>query len=427
MSEHPHRNDTESSDRPTLDDEVLPTRHLLGEGAIDVLTAAYESSGLTVVSAVPTQTTYHPRRSLTVLHEVRLRAADGSMTTERVGLAVGRSTPKGATVLSDGDHNLIVWQVPADPWLPGFAPAMRPADIAPVLASLDLTAPTVNTRLRAYRPGRRAVIEAYGSGMRAFVKVVKPSAAEALHHRHVLLADSLSVPHSLGWTADHGLVVLQALPGRTLRQVLLSGLPLPGPAALTAVLDSLPDPTEVVGDATAPTVNWRAHEFAEFICSVAPDLAERVRALAERLDRFEQLAADEPIVAVHGDFYEAQLLVDRAAITGVLDVDTFGFGRRVDDLATMVGHLVTLAIGSPNRTSIERYALRLLDGFDREVDPALLRAAIAGIVLGLATGPFRVLEPRWHHHTENRIACAETWIESAERVAAARRGHLGAA
>src|SRR5690606_33768404 len=127
-----------------------------------------------------------------------------------------------------------------------------------------------------------------------------------------------------------------------------------------------------------------------------------------------------PVVAVHGDYYEAQLLVDGGDITGLLDVDTYGPGRRVDDLATMIGHLVVLAIGQPNQAQIEKYAARLLDGFDQVVDPALLRADVAAVILGLATGSFRVLEEHWRHHTEARIEVAEAWLASAQELSGDR-------
>jgi Ser/Thr protein kinase RdoA (MazF antagonist) len=116
-------------------------------------------------------------------------------------------------------------------------------------------------------------------------------------------------------------------------------------------------------------------------------------------------------VPVHGDLHEAQLLLDGGRIAGLLDVDTFGLGRRVDDLATYLGHLAVLATTMPRaRSRVNAHARRLLAGFDRTVDPALLRAAVAAVVLGLATGPFRVLEPGWRAHTGTRLALAEGWL-----------------
>ena len=44
----------------------------------------------------------------------------------------------------------------------------------------------------------------------------------------------------------------------------------------------------------------------------------------------------------HGDFHEGQLFVAKWLITGVLDIDTIGPGRRADDLACMIAHLSTM-------------------------------------------------------------------------------------
>ena len=400
---------------PILEDPAVPASDVLGDGAVEVMAAFLSEVGATVERSQAVQTTYHPGRSLTVRHLVKVRWADGSRTEESMVLSAGRKPPAGSFVLNDGRHDVVVWRVPHDPWLPGMAPALDPARVGPLLAEVGLEAPQVRTNLRAYRPGRRAVVEVAGNGMRAFLKVVRPKSAEALHRRHELLAGHVPVPHSLGWSAEHGIVILQALPGRTLREALLARFGVPGPGALLKVLDDLP-PVDVTD---TPAADWRAHEFAGILGSVAPALAERVGALADALDPYEARASDEPIVAVHGDYYEAQLLVDGGSVRGLLDVDTFGAGRRVDDLSTMIGHLSVLAVGSPRRVTIERYASRLLDGFDRVVHPGLLRAAVAGVVLGLATGSFRVLEPAWEEHTERRVRLAEEWLASADRVSAA--------
>ena len=408
---------TDVSDRriPILEDPAVPAADVLGDGAVDVMGASLAAVDATIEKSRAVQTTYHPGRSLTVRHQVKVRWADGTRTDESMVLSSGRKAPEGSFVVSDGKHDLVVWRVPHDPWLPGMAPALDPERVGPLLAEVGLEAPQIRTNLRAYRPGRRAVVEVGGRGMRAFLKVVRPRSVEALHRRHEQLAGHVPVPQSLGWSAEHGIVILQALPGRTLREALLARFGLPGPGALLKVLDDLP-PVDL-DDAPAP--NWRAHEFAGILGTVAPFLAERVDALAAALEPYEARAAGEPIVPVHGDYYEAQLLVDGGSVRGLLDVDTFGAGRRVDDLATMIGHLSVLAVGSPRRVTIERYASRLLDGFDRVVDPSLLRAAVAGVVLGLATGSFRVLEPAWEEHTDRRVRLAEEWLASADRVSAA--------
>lgn len=402
---------TPLADLPALDDPVVPAASLLGRDAGGLLAAAIGQAGGELRSAVARQASYQPGRSLTVRYDAAVRWAGGGVTNEMLVARVGRHLPAGALVLDDGDTQVAVWRVPHDPDLPGLAPALDPHRLRRLLADLGADVASATPRLRAYRPGRRGVVEVSAPGARLFLKVVRPAVVEGLHRRHVLLSDHVPVPASLGWSPELGLLALQALDGRTLRATLDQRRGLPGSAGLLAILDELPDAAGVTG----PAMAWRAPHFAALVASVAPELGPRVRRLAEELQEAEAKAS-EPLVPVHGDLHEAQILVDGGRITGVLDVDTFGLGRRVDDLATMIGHLATLAIGSPRRQVIERYASELLDAFDRKVDPVLLRKATAAVVLGLATGPFRVLEPRWRAATSRRVGLAEQWLASAHRL-----------
>lgn len=403
-----------TSDLPDLGDDQVPTAALL-QGRDDLLAAALAGYGGELLSSSPRQTTYTPGRSLTVRYDARVRWKGGSTTDEMLVATAGRRVPEGALVLEDGDHRVGVWRVPHDPRLPGLAPAMDPARTADLLAALGAPVAEATPRLVAYRPGRRAVVEVVAPGTRIYLKVVRPRAAEGLHRRHELLADHVPVPRSFGWSEDLGLVALQAVGGRTLREVLAAGGRMPGAATVTTMLDGLPDPVGTpFADHVAPT--WQAERFAGIIAASAPELAPRLDDLAGALEAAEA-ARTQPLVPVHGDLHEAQILVDDGRITGLLDIDTFGVGHRGDDLATMIGHLSTLALGSPRRKAIEAYAGRLLDAFDRAVDPVDLRRAVAAVVLGLATGPFRVLQPEWRRATVTRVHLAERWLASAERLA----------
>lgn len=396
---------------PALADPAVPAAHLLGPGAEEVVAAALAAVGATVESTTPTGTAYHVGRSLTVEHRVRVRWADGRRSTEAMVLSAGRRAPAGALVLGDGDHEVVVWRVPADPWLPGLAPVLDPATVGGLMEDLGLPGRDLRCHLRAYRPGRRAVVEVTGPGVRTFLKVVRPSRAEALHRRHQALAGAAPVPASLGWSPDHGVVALQGLGGRTVRHVLQTTGATPTAGALVSLLDALPDAGPDAG------TSWRAEEFAGHVGAVVPELADRAGALAGALAPYEAEAVAQPPVPVHGDLYEAQLLVDGGRIVGLLDVDTYGTGRRVDDLACYVGHLVVLGLADPTcRARSDAHARRVLGGLDAVTDPALLRAAVAGVVLGLATGPFRVLEPRWADRTAERLAVAEQWLQSADDV-----------
>lgn len=393
-------------------DQRVDSAPLMGDGARSLLAAALAPAQATVEGARVTGVSYRAGRTLMVEHDVRVRHRDGRRTREPMVLATGGAPPPGSLVLSDGERDVVVWRVPADPWLPGMGPALDPAVVRALLEDLGLPSVETRGRVRAYRPGRRAVIEVTGPGVRLFLKVVRPDRAEALHQRHRALEGSVPVPASHGWSAELGIVVLQALPGRTLRDTLLTSGPLPAGAAISSVLDALPP-----SDLPDPGHGWRGEEFAAHLGAVLPPLRPRVDAVAERLVAYEAERAEEPEVPVHGDLHDAQLLVDGGRIVGLLDVDTYRSGRRVDDLATYVGHLAVLATTSPERSArIERHARSVLVGFDAGVDPALLRAAVAGVILGLATGSFRVQDPGWEHHTEARVAAAERWLDSADQA-----------
>lgn len=396
---------------PVLDDPAVPGDVLLGDGAHGLLAAAVGAAGGELRTATPRQTSYQPGGAITVRFDATVRWPDGRVVPEMLVAAAGANLPEAALVLEDGDHRVAVWRVPHDPHLPGLAPAMDPALVRDLLADLGAPVPSTTPRLRSYRPGRRAVVEVSAPGTRLFIKLVRPTAIEDLHRRHTRLAGHVPVPRSLGWSNDLGLVALQAIPGRTLRAALDQRRPGPSGAAIVELLDRLPDPGDLAGRPPA----WHAGRFATLIGAVAPELSDRVVALATQLAAAER-EAGPPRDAVHGDLHEAQLLVDGHAVTGLLDVDGFGRGRRVDDLATMIGHLSTLALGSRRRVSIERYAAGMLAQFDRVCDPALLRRAVCAVVLGLATGPFRVLDAHWRTETTRRVVLAERWWRSADRV-----------
>jgi hypothetical protein len=65
---------------------------------------------------------------------------------------------------------------------------------------------------------------------------------------------------------------------------------------------------------------------------------------------------------------------------------------------------------------VEDYAGGLLRIWDRMVDPTDLRRRVAAVVLGLATGPFRVQRDNWPSGTMQRIEMAERWVRSARLV-----------
>jgi aminoglycoside phosphotransferase len=398
--------DGPASDCPDID-------LLTGPDAGDILRAALRDTGGEVLAWRTHQVDLQPRRGSTAAYRVRVRWADGRVSEERFGAFTG-APPPGALTVGDADDRVTVWRFPHDPYLPGLAAAHDPVAVADLLRTFGLGGGPARLRVRAYRPRRRAVIEAVGASGRLFLKVVRPERVEPLHERHRLLTGAgVPAPQSLGYTPE-GVLVLSALPGQTLREALRDpDTPVPSGAAILELLGRLPPELT----AAPRRRSWldRAGHYAAVVAGALPGESERVTRLAEAV---AAEAGTGPTVPVHGDFYENQVRVRDGRITGLLDIDTAGPGDRIDDLACLLGHLSVLTRhGREPATAVGRIGARYLAAFERVVDPADLRYRVAAVVLSLATGPHRVQELQWQRATRYRIDLAQRWLDSARRRA----------
>ncbi|MGY1752828.1 aminoglycoside phosphotransferase family protein [Blastococcus sp. SYSU D01042] len=389
-------------------------RLLLGEEARPLWDAALAPAGGRLAALRPTGTTVQPGGSATVQYSAEVHWPGGRRTRESLAATTGARIPVGATVLegeSAGERVAVgVWRWPLDPALPALAWASRAADAGARLAGLGLAEGPVRLRLRAYRPGRRAVVEATTGTGTLFLKVVRPSAVARLVERHAILHGAVPVPSVLAST-DDGVVVLPGLPGTPMRRLVAGdGDGLPGARTLDALLDALPEAATRVtpaGRSRPGDAHGRVGDHAAVLSLVAPELAPRLDRLVDVLASADR--GEHPAVPVHGDFYESQLLVDGGSVVGLLDVDTVGRGHRIDDWATLLGHLALLETILPAPATAARYGTELQEAALRRWPAAQLRPRVAAVLLGLATGPFRVLQPDWAAGTEARVALAERW------------------
>ena len=387
---------------------ALPT--MLGPEVDEILGEVVALQGALLVSTRIGQIRYEPAKSMVVRYEADVRWNDGRSTRETLVAASGIPVPPGVPILSSGDMEIAVWSYATDPFLPGLATAASTKRTAALLDQLGVQAAKPKLRRRAYRPGRRAVVEVTTPQARVFLKVVRPSQVAVLQEKHKVLAAAVPVPHSHGWSKSLGLVALQAMPGKPLRKALESGRRLlPTAAHLKALLDELPE----VGDAAEVTgPEYRAAFHARLLKAVTPDLSDRIDALLAGLSADHE----EADVPVHGDFHSSQLLARGTSLVGLIDVDTAGVGKRSNDVATLLGHISAVGLSTAARRSIDRYGSNLIREFDPSIDPTALRRKVAAVIIGLATGPFRVNQPRWRAQTERRIALAERWMASAEKT-----------
>lgn len=398
---------------------------LTGESAAGLLDAAVATAGGELVDWRVRQVDHRPGSTTTVSYRATVRW-NGVERSETLGASVGRARDgrkPGVVTLSDGDATVAVWRFPGDPALPALPRAFDPAAVEELLAGLGVgprERAHPELKVRAYRPTRRAVLEATAASARVFLKVLRPRKVADLHQRHALLSRAgLPVPRPLGWS-DDGLLVLSPLHGTEMRTAVRDGARIPSPPEILDLLDRLP--AEVRDLPRRPAWSESAQHYAGVIGAALPAEACRADdlagAVAARLA--ERGAGTDP---THGDLYEAQIMLTDGRVTGLLDVDSAGPGHRADDLACLVAHLDVLSLvgGSDaahvaRATRMRRLAADYATGFvtapgGRGVDPRDLAARVAGVLLSLATGPHRVQERNWQAATSRRLDVVAAWLD----------------
>ncbi|MBV9213644.1 MAG: phosphotransferase [Actinobacteria bacterium] len=412
-------------DEVPRDQELRSLELLLGGGAQEVLTRAVAEEGGVVQEARPRFVAYRPGRRIVVRYWADVRWRDGSSSQTTIVATERRSgPPPGALEVEAAGTTLGVWRWPGDPQLPGLKAAANADYVRALLDAYGAPPGRIFLRTMSYWPGRRAVIEvtipprglkfdpARGrvekkpGTLLMFIKVVRQGRAQPLYELHRTLGGALPIASCPGGSDEHGLLVLEALAGHTLGQTLTRAPAYaPAPGEVLQLVHRLGrfqlalDPRN--------TTDEKVAGHLELLRAVLPGEAATLDRLAEAYGE----GAPQPLTTVHGDFHESQILIDRGAISGLLDVDDAGPGQLVDDLALLVGRVWALGhFAQGNRAAIRRYAERLLDAFSEEVDEAELRRRIAGALIGRATMPFRGQDPGWATEASLRLRLAEEWL-----------------
>ena len=231
---------------------------------------------------------------------------------------VDGAAPEGSRVVATDFGDLGVWRHPNDPELPGLRIAVTPGGLTSIL---NAVAPNVDAHvveMITLQPLQRATLCIGRPDDTVYIKVVPLWRVERVADNHrgaraggVLCPEVLHVDDSLG------LIVLTALPGRTLAEHLEEGLPVP----------------------TADQI-W---QLIETISSA---------------------------VITHGDLHDRQILLDdHGRITGVVDFDDAGDGELLDDLARLIAHVRMRAETHPaQQARIQGIASDLFTTFCRYVD-----------------------------------------------------------
>ncbi len=367
-----------------------------------------------------------PGHSTTVTYAADVQWPSGRRQ-ELLGASARRSGPRGnddrAVLFGDGDREVAVWLYPADPDLPGLPRAAVADRLAEIFTEHGVVGrPVTGRELRvemvSYRPRRRAVLRvvlaAAEGPLTYYVKVLRESLVGPALERHQLLSRSgICAPEVLAATRDC-VLVLRAASGRPLATALFDEA-LPCTAEdLVCLLDAMP--AGVAALLRRPPWAEAVAGYAQTVESVLPELGPRLRRLCTEIAAGLAGTSREGREATHGDFHEGQLFVAGGRVTGLIDVDTVGPGRRVDDLGCLLAHLSTVQRMNAEQTASIARLLRLwLPVFDRRVDRAELRLRAAAVVVSLATGPYRGQEPAWRNETAAMVATAESLVAGARR------------
>jgi hypothetical protein len=308
-----------------------------------------------------------------------------------------------------------VWRHPADPRLPGLAPACDPDTVLAWLAAADpaLAAPgALQLDLLSYRPLRRAVLRATltglpGGGARSlFGKVLRPGYDDRLVARQRLLAGAGLTTDVLARPAP-GVVWSPAVPGHSLATAIAAaptGAGLPSPQDLIDLLDRLP--AALLDLPRRPSWSDRLDFHARTARQQLPRSAAAIDALADRIGTVLARGAHGPLRPSHGDFYEANIFRDGDRLW-LVDVDSAGPGLREDDLACCLAHLAALPSLAPETyAGVPDLLGRWQRAFERTCDAADLRARVAAVLLSLVAGA-----PAGQD--EARLAAAGVWLAAA--------------
>ncbi len=423
---------------PIPSDPGLPGGRGLFEGeGSGALASFLADRGWEMEEARPVQAMYRPGRSCLVRYRVRAAGPQGRATLslcaetrarvrqlEPVGPGPGARGGLPDPVGHAGPY--LVWAFPHDPSLPDLPDVAWGPAVRDRLASTGVPASAVAVQALRYRPGRRAVfryrILRRDRGIRrwetAFGKVVPRSKSERIAataglRMHLSPGVRLGLP--AGALGRHAFL-FEPLEGRSLRDLLVAGASLPSPERVAGLPLSLAGTT-----APGPSSPDRRRDLASLM-EPAAELAERLVPEDAHLVRQVVEAATEgagrdeaPTVTVHGDLYEAQVFVDRDFSLGLIDLDDLGPGDPVSDAANFCAHLLALALSVPAaagrlvayRTLVRRAFLDRLD-----VAPVALAWREALAMLLLATGPFRVLDPRWPAEVGRRVRLAVRLLQA---------------
>lgn len=360
----------------------------------------------------------HPGHSTTATYAARVRWPYGERdellgVSARTGPRV--ETDNRADIFADGDREVAVWLYPNDPDLPGLMRAAYPERMAELvneqhLVTRPVSADQISLSMIGYRPRRRAVLrmDVTDPAETFYVKVQRKKQFEEVVERHRLLLEAGVPSPGVAAATDEHILVLKQLPGRSLAKAMFDPEDPCTAEDLIATLDQMPHSVSRL-ERRPPWSDAVAH-YATMVTAAMPSEAGRLQWMVGQVE--QGLSGIGPgSEPTHGDFHEGQVFVQDGKVSGILDIDTIGPGRRADDLACMIAHLSTVQRMNAQQAERVHHLIRTwVPVFDARVDPVELRLRAAAVIISLATGPYRSQEPSWQAETSAILDAAEALV-----------------
>lgn len=333
------------------------------------------------------------------------------------------------------DGPYLVWAFPYDPALKTMNDAAWGPWAKSELIRAGQRFQAVSVQPVMYRPRRRAMFRYVGIGAADttqasyFAKVLRTprlersvEVSQALQPRKGLIPrlfrrrPSLKLLLPLAQAGSNTLLFRPA-PGLSLRDMLLRNLPLPHPSRVVEVMQEIAtlDPRGFLG--SSPRHSRLPTELVEttgaLIAQLLPEAVGTVHRIGKAVERGAEAGGTHRCL-VHGDLYDGQIFIDRDFSLTLIDLDDVGEGEPAQDVANFCAHLLVMAMSNPEakeRLTAYRSVLRQEFSAAFGVSPEAWAWREALVVMQLALGPFRVLNPRWPEQVLRRLDLAARLCE----------------